>query len=315
MPPVRYSLREWKRSFSSTRTRRTTDYVSYHETADDSDPDYGKHPKRKGPVPGLCEPSKSRIQAQAAITNRKRKLSETSESDKSSDKPEEEEDSKTDNTPVAPPTDDRKPKSEPKQDPDSASKPDWTPMTGIHKLGRPKSRVPGKSVPHKRPKPPDLPPPADSSLTQPDVKPKGELTTTIHGLVKRKRVCKFKCRICGHITDSQASANTHYKNLHPRIKCDSCDMMFNNPSSLARHSYIHKDLPYPCKNCGKLFPFESALTNHRAVHRRHPTQKCNKCEKWFFTTGELNKHLKVHEKHVHQCFECSFTCPLLYSFR
>ena len=93
----------------------------------------------------------------------------------------------------------------------------------------------------------------------------------------------------------------------PRIKCNSCDMMFNNPSSLARHAYIHHDLPYPCRNCGKSFPFESALTNHHAVHRRHLSQKCNNCDKWFYTVGELNKHLNTHENHIYQYFECSYT--------
>ena len=91
------------------------------------------------------------------------------------------------------------------------------------------------------------------------------------------------------------------------MKCDECEMMFNNPSTLAQHKYSHKELKYQCRTSGKWFPFDSTLNNHRAVHRRHPSHQCTKCGKWYFTVGELNKHLKVHEEHVHQCYECSYT--------
>ena len=87
--------------------------------------------------------------------------------------------------------------------------PDWTPMTGVHKRGCPKSKTPGVSVPHKRPRPPSPNEDLDKMNVNDDhkTKSKGELKTELHGIVKRKRIRKFKCRICSVIVNTQAEAN------------------------------------------------------------------------------------------------------------
>ena len=71
---------------------------------------------------------------------------------------------------------------------------------------------------------------------------KPHFITVTHGLRKPKKHCKFHCKECPHITDSQASANKHYKEAHPPVNCPDCNMLFNNPSSLHHHK---KKIPLP----------------------------------------------------------------------
>ena len=178
-----------------------------------------------------------------------------------------------------------------------------------HHKRRPKSR--GK---HYRPQP--APPPQD--IQEPPAKPKKstklEFVTVTHGIRKVKKKCKYKCNICSVMSDTQASANNHYRSTHPPIKCSGCTKVYNNPNSLRRHTYLHTvSIKYTCHTCGKIFPFESDLSYHRLKHRRNPGFMCNHevnggiCGKWFFARSDLTKHTKTHSGTVYSCYECDYT--------
>ena len=155
----------------------------------------------------------------------------------------------------------------------------------------------------------------DSSLVR-KLTPKkinSEFVMVTHGLRKPKKTRHFKCPVCNMVTDSQALVSKHYRKNHPPVKCTICDQMFNNPCSLRRHRYTHKDLKYPCRSCNKSFPFKSNLVNHHLKHRRHPGYQCNHqekgaiCGKWYFAKSDLTKHLKTHSGKVYSCLECNYT--------
>ena len=178
----------------------------------------------------------------------------------------------------------------------------------FHHKRRPKNH--GK---HFRPRPLDDQN-KDSSQSSPNKKTKSEFVTVTHGIRRIKKVRKFKCKICHIAHESQAKANSHYRESHPLLNCNTCNKTFNNPNSLRRHSYQHASKKtYPCRNCNKVFPFESDLAGHRLVHRCNPGHMCNHddngkiCGKWFFAQSDLNKHAKTHSGKIYSCYECAYT--------
>ena len=112
--------------------------------------------------------------------------------------------------------------------------------------------------------------------TEAPIKPaKSAFITVTHGLRKIKKLHHYKCKLCNIISESQATANAHYRTTHPQLSCEECKQLFNNPCSLRRHLYHHKELKYPCHSCDKYFAFESNLNNHCLKHRRHLGHQCN----------------------------------------
>ena len=153
----------------------------------------------------------------------------------------------------------------------------------------------------------------DQSTTAHSKPPKSQFITVTHGIRKQKWIRHYKCKICEVVSDSQAAANPHYRATHPALNCPYCTQTFNNPRSLRRHRYNHKELWFPCRSCSKSFAFKSDLNNHRLKHQQHPGHQCNHrvdsgiCGKWFFVKSDLNKHAKIHNGNIHQCFECGYT--------
>ena len=141
---------------------------------------------------------------------------------------------------------------------------------------------------------------------------KPRFVTVTHGLKKSKKHHKFHCKLCQHVADSQASANKHYKENHPPVSCNNCNMLFSNPCSLRRHKYTHIEKKFSRRNCNKLFPFESDLASHRLKHRRHPGFQCshnqngNVCGKWYFAKSDLAKHARTHSGEIYSCYECDY---------
>ena len=105
---------------------------------------------------------------------------------------------------------------------------------GHHKR-RPKPK--GK---HHRPTPK---PPADheQSASVHSKSRKSAFVTVTHGIRKIKKIRHYKCNIWDVVSDSQAAANAHYRAKHPPLKCPNCTQTFNNPCSLRRHEYNHRE--------------------------------------------------------------------------
>ena len=188
----------------------------------------------------------------------------------------------------------------------STKDPSCLDTTGMHYKCKPKPH--GK---HYRPIPSDpvsKKGPVDSSKSS-----KPHFITVTHSLKKAKRCRIFHCKDCLHVTDSQASANKHYKESHSPVKCSQCDTSFNNQSSLCHHKYQHIEKKFHCRNCDKVFLFESDLAGHRLKHHRHPGFQCNHkkngsiCGKWYFAKSDLAKHARMHSGKVYSCYECEYT--------
>ena len=156
---------------------------------------------------------------------------------------------------------------------------------------------------------PDLP--VSKAIQQNDTKDrvsKGELAVQSYTLRKIKKVRKYKCRICGEICDSAHHLTVHHQSSHGILYCDQCTKAFNNPTSLERHRYQHRQLKFICK-CGAKFAFESQLKTHSIVHRKTPEHHCvyPKCGKSYKNKGDLKRHADEHNQSEHQCPDCSYS--------
>ena len=146
---------------------------------------------------------------------------------------------------------------------------------------------------------------------QKQVKPKGKLVTTKHGIRKRpKKIRKFRCKICDNIFGSTKEWNKHYESSHPLIPCTDCDKVFRNPTSLYRHRYVHTKVEgiHPCEKCDKTYPFRSQLTSHMFSHRKVSHFPCtyDGCKKVFKTDWNRRAHEKSHENEPMQCPKCDY---------
>ena len=156
---------------------------------------------------------------------------------------------------------------------------------------------------------PNIPvPKAKQQKNDNDSESKGVLAVQSYTLKKVKKVRKYKCRICGEVCDSAHLLTVHHHSSHGILYCDQCTKAFNNPTSLERHRYQHKQLKFICK-CGAKFAFESQLKTHSIVHRKTPEHHCvyPTCGKSFKNKGDLKRHAEEHTKPEHQCPDCNYS--------
>ena len=140
---------------------------------------------------------------------------------------------------------------------------------------------------------------------------KGTFETQSYGLKQSKRARKFGCRMCTVVCASTKELIQHHQQKHNILYCDVCSKAFNNPSSLARHQYSHKELKFKCVDCDQLFAFKSNLKTHRVSHRTIPSHCCvfPNCKRKFKNKGDLTHHAKEHEGIVHKCPDCKYENP------
>ena len=135
--------------------------------------------------------------------------------------------------------------------------------------------------------------------------PKGEWNTTTRGVRRYKRKRKFKCPSCEQVENSVAKMNTHYRTTHDPLSCQTCQRLFNTPSALRKHSYIHTNNPHRCNKCPKSFAFASQLASHKISHRSVGTYQCMKCQTYCKNKSDLTKHVRVHDGKLHVCKICN----------
>ena len=132
---------------------------------------------------------------------------------------------------------------------------------------------------------------------------KGKFSSQTHGILVHKRIHTYKCSVCSVVSNTQSSANAHFKNNHPPVQCSKCAKTCSTPSTLSRHMYLHGTLKYPCHRCDQRFAFESELKVHKYKHQRLRMFKCanSNCTKSYFSENELLQHAKIHDDVEHKC--------------
>ena len=170
-------------------------------------------------------------------------------------------------------------------------------------------------------------PPLDNSSSEPNINPacpvptasktpveansKGTFTTQSYNLKKIKKVHKIGCRMCDTVCNSNKELSCHHQQTHNILYCEVCSKAFNNPSSLAKYQYSHKELRFKCADCDQEFAFESNLKTHCISHRTLATHFCvhPNCSKHFKNKGDLTIHVKEHDGVLHECPDCSYKNP------
>ena len=138
------------------------------------------------------------------------------------------------------------------------------------------------------------PPASTAALSDAENISKGTFTTKSFHLKKSKKPHKIGCKLCDTVCNSNKELTQHHQLKHNILYCDKCSKAFNNPSSLAKHQYSHRELHYKCMDCDEEFAFESKLKAHRISHRTLATHCCAypNCKKRFKNKGDLTRHVK-----------------------
>ena len=147
----------------------------------------------------------------------------------------------------------------------------------------------------------------DIPLSELAKKLRGTFTTKKHVLEKKVETCKYRCRMCKDQLPSCRALTTHHQTKHRIIYCDVCSKAFNNPRSLTKHLYQHKQNNlHVCNKCKKGFPFASQLNTHKLTHRKKPNQVCMypKCGRRFKSKSDLNRHAASHSRPWLKCTDC-----------
>ena len=88
-----------------------------------------------------------------------------------------------------------------------------------------------------------------------------------------------------------------------------CKKAFNNPISLRRHEYSHKEKKFQCSMCCESFNFNSELKIHLIQHQRQAKHLCAfpSCGKLFKNKSDLSRHAKEHTSKAIQCPDCVYS--------
>ena len=80
---------------------------------------------------------------------------------------------------------------------------------------------------------------------------------------------KFKCEICGTITDCKKGLSYHIVAVHlhqKNFKCDLCDQSYRSKVALIRHIQSkHEDRKFQCEYCNHLSVSQASLIHHRKL--------------------------------------------------
>ena len=120
---------------------------------------------------------------------------------------------------------------------------------------------------------------------------------------------KYICRMCPHRSDSAHDLTRHHRDVHGIMYCSVCKKAFNNPISLRRHKYSHKEKNFQCSMCQESFNFNSELKTHLIQHQRRAKHLCAfpNCGKLFKNKPDLTRHTKEHTSKAIQCLDCEYS--------
>ena len=147
-------------------------------------------------------------------------------------------------------------------------------------------------------------PASKSEPTQ--TKIKGTFITKSHALRKKYTSHKYLCRMCPHKSNSARDLTQHHQKMHGILYCGICKKAFNNPISLRRHEYSHKEKKFQCSMCQETFNFNSELKTHLIQHQRRAKHLCAfpNCGKLFKNKPDPTRHAKEHTSKAIQCPDC-----------
>ena len=115
----------------------------------------------------------------------------------------------------------------------------------------------------------------------------------------------FICDVCEKGYPSEASLQTHKRNVHAtekKHKCPECGKAFVRKDKMKRHELIHfpdTRPTFPCPfrahlGCTKTFYREDKLKRHLFTHSDVKPYKCDICEKTFARRDNLTDHMRIH---------------------
>ncbi|CAH2083767.1 unnamed protein product [Euphydryas editha] len=169
-------------------------------------------------------------------------------------------------------------------------------------------------------------------------------------LYKRHEISlkKYKCNVCGKISNSIDSHRNHCDTHKARVACSQCDKTFSHRAGLMNHRLaVHEcQNEFPCNLCDKVFRWKTSLKRHLEKHdtgNKSSTSSnrafCASCGIGFSSVCSFQRHLRnslkhvthdqlkficdhcnqrfadktklrdhIEEKHLHRTFQCPICC-------